>query len=70
MTTKTETIVQDYHYVLDSGFGTLEAESFAAACAQLDAMVPDQCIEDGGWGYVRDCDSGKVYYAGWGQTGR
>lgn len=66
MTTPTMTTtgeIKTYTYRTDCELGTIEAESFADACAQLDALVPQAAIEDGGWGWVRDLD-GRLYEVG------
>ena len=58
---RTQTL-KDYTYRTDGELGTIEAVDFADACAQLDAMVPQARIEDGGWGWVDDCDHEQPRY--------
>ena len=53
----------EYPYGTDSELGTIEAESFAAACAQLDAMLTEEALEEGAWGWVKDVD-GRRYQVG------
>lgn len=55
-------VLRDYTYRTDGESGTIEAVDFADACAQLDAMVPPACIENGGWGWVDDCDHEQPRY--------
>lgn len=43
-----------YKYATDSETGTIEATDFAAACRQLDAMIPPAARANGGWGWVGD----------------
>lgn len=57
-----EVALKDYTYRTDGELGVIEAVDFADACAQLDAMVPQACIEDGGWGWVDDCDHEEPRY--------
>lgn len=57
-----EVVLRDYTYRTDGESGTIEAATFEDACAQLDAMVPQACIEDGGWGWVDDCDDEQPRY--------
>ncbi len=57
-----EAMLRDYTYRTDGELGVIEAATFQDACAQLDAMVPQACIEDGGWGWVDDCDGEQPRY--------
>ena len=57
-----EVVLREYTYRTDGELGVIEAATFEDACAQLDAMVPQACIEDGGWGWVDDCDNEQPRY--------
>jgi hypothetical protein len=57
-----EVVLKDYTYRTDGEQGVIEAATFWDACARLDALVPQACIEDGGWGWVDDCDHEEPRY--------
>lgn len=54
---------REYHYATDAESGTIHAASYQAACDALDAMLTDEAIADGAWGWVEDVD-GERYHRG------
>jgi len=52
-----------FRFATDSETGTIEASCWNDACQQLHAMVTDQAIDNGAWGWVEDED-GERYEIG------
>lgn len=46
----------DFPFASDSESGTIRAESFAEACEQLEAMLTEEALSDGAWGWVENTD--------------
>jgi hypothetical protein len=51
--------MKKYKFATDSESGIIEAISWDDACQQLDAMLPDAAIDNGGWGWVEDVDGNR-----------
>ena len=47
-------VLHEYRFYTDAASGIIEAEDWQDACAKLDAMIPEACLADGGYGVLRD----------------
>lgn len=46
----------EYRFATDAETGTIDAASYDEACRILDAMLTDEAIAEGAWGWVEDAD--------------
>lgn len=46
----------EFPFATDDVSGTIKAESFEEACEQLEAMLTEEALADGAWGWVENSD--------------
>lgn len=51
--------IKSYKFATDADSGTIQAESFEAAVEILDAMLTDDLLEDGAFGWVENLDGSR-----------